>query len=206
MAEVLRPNPLDVPVSGVVELYEGKRGSTWYARWRDATGQHRRRIGKAWTRKGPPDPGYFREREAKAALQAILTDARRGAVEQSRTGKTFELVAEDWYEHGKLERDWSPSTQADYRSALNKYLLPVFGELRIEAVSPARIERFRNDRVRDGRLSRRNANRLLAVTHAVFVHARAYHGLQDNPAVHVKKLRESSSSPQRRASRTAPRS
>ena len=191
MPEILRPNPLDIPVSGSVELYNGKRGGTWYARWRDATGQHRRRIGPAWTRSGPPDPGYYRKREAKAALDAILTDARRGAVEQSRTGKTFAVVAEDWYEHGLLERDWSPSTKADYRSALKAHLLPAFGELRIEAIKPARIERFRNDRVRDGRLSRRNANRLLAIMHAVFVHACAYHGLQDNPAAHVKKLRES---------------
>jgi len=45
------------------------------------------------------------------------------------------MVAEDWYEHGLLERDWSASTKADYRSALNADLLPAFGELRIEAVA-----------------------------------------------------------------------
>lgn len=190
MPEVFRPNPLDVPVSGSIELYDGKRGGVWYARWRDARGQHRKRIGRAWTRTGPPDPGYFRRREARAALQQILVDARRGAAAQARTGKSFKIVAEDWYEHGLLERDWSASTRADYRSALNAYLLPAFGELRIEAVTPARIERFRNERVRSGRLSRRNANRLLAVMHAVFVHACSYHGLQANPAARVKKLRE----------------
>jgi len=189
--EIFRPNPLDVPDSGVIELYEGKRGSVWYARWRDAGGQHRKRIGRAWTRSGRPDPGYFRKREAQAALQAILVDARRGAFEQTRTGKTFAVVADDWYEHGLLERDWSPSTKNDYRSALKAHLLPAFGELRIEAITPARIERFHNDGARKGKFSRRNANRLLAVTHAVFVHACAYHGLEDNPAAHVKKLRES---------------
>src|SRR5947209_1498027 len=70
--DILRPNPLDIPISGSVELHEGKRGGTWYARWRDGRGQHRKRIGPAWTRSGPPDPGYYRRREAKAALDAIL--------------------------------------------------------------------------------------------------------------------------------------
>ncbi len=172
-------------------LYAGKRQKTWCVKWRDQEGQHEKRLGPAWTDKGPPPPGYFREREAKAALEEILVEARRGKIQQRRTGVTFAVVAEDWYEHGLLERDWSPSTKADYRSALNAHLLPAFGELRIEAISPARIERFRNDRVRNGGISRRNANRLLAVTHAVFVHACAYHHLQENPAAHVKKLKES---------------
>jgi integrase len=182
---------LNAPVSGHVWLYEGRRQKTWCAKWRDVDGQHEKRLGPAWTEKGAPPPGFFREREAKAALAEILVEARRGKLLQRRTGVTFAVVAEDWYEHGLLERDWSPSTKADYRSALNAHLLPAFGELRIESITPARIERFRNERVRDGRLSRRNANRLLAVTHAVFVHACAYHHLQDNPAAHVKKLRES---------------
>jgi integrase len=84
-------------ISGHVKLREGKRRTTWYAKWRDARGeQHERRLGPAWTGKGPPPSGYLREREAKAALEAILTDARRGAVEQVRTGVTFALAAEDW--------------------------------------------------------------------------------------------------------------
>ncbi|MHB8693635.1 MAG: tyrosine-type recombinase/integrase, partial [Solirubrobacteraceae bacterium] len=179
---ILRPNPYDVPISGAVELWEGKRAKTWYARWRDADGQHRRKLGPAWTKTGPPDPGFFREREANAALQAILTDARRGAVEQRRTGITFAEAADDWYEHGLLERDWSSSTKADYRSALNKYLIPTFGTLPIEKISPARIERWRNQLVRGGDVQRRNANRLLAIMHAAFVHAKKHHGLVENPA------------------------
>ena len=35
---------------------------------------------------GEPAPGYLREKDAQAQLQALLTDARRGASEQRRTG------------------------------------------------------------------------------------------------------------------------
>jgi integrase len=191
MPAAVRPNPMAAPVSGVVECYEGKRVTTWYARWRDHTGQHRRRLGPAWPHKGPPDPGYFREREAKAALAAILTDARRGATEQGRTGLTFKALAEEWLAAGMLERDWSHNTEIDYRSVLNCHLLPEFGELRVESVSPTRIERWRNELVSKKGLSRRNANKIQAVLHAVFERAREYHDLHENPAAGVRKLRES---------------
>jgi len=182
---------LRASVSGHVWLYEGKRRKTWCVKWRDHQGQHEKRLGPAWTEKGPPPDGYLREREANAALEAILVEARKGISQQRRTGVSFAKAAEDWYEHGLLERDWSPSTKADYRSALVAHLVPAFGDQRIETITPAKIERFRNQGVRGGRFSRRNTNRLLAIMQAIFVHACAYHGLHDNPAAHVKKLRES---------------
>jgi integrase len=172
-------------------LYEGKRAKTWCAKWRDHEGQHERRLGPAWTEKGPPPEGFFREREAKAALAVLLVEARAGISVQRRTGVSFRQAAEDWYEHGMLERDWSPSTKADYRSALVAHLAPAFGDKNIEKITPAQIERFRNDGVRNLGLSRRNANRLLTVLHAIFNHALAHHGLKENPAAKVPKLRES---------------
>jgi integrase len=120
-----------------------------------------------------------------------MVEARAGQRVQRRTGTNFATVAEDWYEHGLLERDWSPSTRADYRSALVAHLLPKFGDQRIEKITPAQIERYRNDAVRNRGISRRNANRLLAVTHAIFNHAMTHHGLKENPASKVPKLKES---------------
>jgi len=187
----LRPNPLAPWVSGSVELYEGKRSKTWYVCWRDRDGQHRQRLGPAWTAKGPPDLGYFREREAKAALEAIITDVRRGASAQARTGLTFAALAQEWFEHGQLERDWSHNTIADYRSVLNAHLLPAFGQLRVESISPPKVERWRNELLREHGLSRRNANKIHAVLHAVLERAVEHHSLQENPARHVRKLRES---------------
>lgn len=43
---------------------------------------------------------------------------------QQRTGLTFEDVAEEWYERGRFERDWSVSTQIDYRSVLDAHPRP----------------------------------------------------------------------------------
>ena len=41
-------------ISGHVWLYEGKRGNTWCAKWRDQQGQHEKRLGPDWTGKGSP--------------------------------------------------------------------------------------------------------------------------------------------------------
>jgi integrase len=182
---------LSAAVSGHVFLYEGARAKTWVVKWRDHEGQHERRLGRAWTESGPPPDGFLREREAKAALQEILVEARQGISVQRRTGITFATAAKDWYEHGMLERDWSPSTKADYKSALVAHLIPAFGDKQIEKITSAQIERYRNDAVRNNGISRRNANRLLAVTHAILNHAMTHHGLKENPAAKVPKLKES---------------
>ena len=163
-------------VSGSLRLRRGKRRSSWYAVWRDASGQHQRKLGALWEGHGAPPPWALREREALQALEAILVDARRGAAAQARTGLTFADVAVDWWELGQVHREWKPSTVVDYRSVLNAHLLPAFGALRIESVSPEAIERWRDGLVRAGG-SRRNANKLLATLHAVFEHASERHGL-----------------------------
>ena len=180
-----------ITISGHTHLRPGKRGGVWYAKWRDATGQHEKRLGKDWSASGRPAPGFLREKDAQAALDAILVDARRGAAAQGRTGVTFKDLAEEWYSSGKLKRDWSPGTQRDYRSVLDYHLIANFGALRIESISSARIERWRDERVRDHDLSRRLANKLLAILHGIFEYAVRKHGLLRNPVKDVEKLRES---------------
>lgn len=180
-----------VQINGHIRRRAGKRGGVWYAKWRDASGQHEKRLGKDWAEPGAPPLGFVRERDARAMLDAILVDARRGVAAQRRTGVTFKDVAEDWYSSGKLKRDWSPNTQTDYRSVLNHHLNKTFGELRIESIDASRIERWRDEQVADHGMSRRNANKLLAILHGIFEHAVRRYGLLGNPVKGVEKLRES---------------
>jgi integrase len=185
------------PISGHVYLYEGKRRSTWVAKWRDHSGQHEKRLGPAWTGKGAPIPGTFRKREAQAALEEILVEVRRGARRQERTGVTFADVAEDWFEYGKFERDWSASTQVDYRSVLDYHLIKAFGEMRIESISTEQIQKWRDKFAKetddDGnpKRSRKTVNKIVVQMHAIFEHAIEHHNLVVNPVARVKRLRES---------------
>jgi integrase len=177
-------------ISGHVWLYEGKRRKTWCAKWRDQHGQHEKRLGPAWTGKGPPAPGFLRERDAQELLDAILVGARRGQLQHERTGLTFANVAEEWFEGGRFERDWSASTRADYRSVLDAHLLPKFGPERIETIGAEEIERWRNLLAQDDTRSRRTVNKIVTQLHTILQHAVDHHALIANPAAKVKRLRE----------------
>lgn len=178
-------------ISGHVWLYEGKRRKTWCAKWRDQHGQHEKRLGPAWTDKGPPPAGFLRERDAQALLDGLLVDARRGQLLQGRTGLTFAEVAEEWFDRGRFERDWSASTQVDYRSVLDAHLLPTFGPQRLEAITPEEIERWRNALAKDDLRTRRTVNKIVTQLYAVLKHAVEHHNLVANPAAKIKRLRES---------------
>jgi integrase len=178
------------PASGHVFRRDGKARSVWVAKWRDGAGQHKRVLAQVWEGKGPPPSGYMRAKEANAALQAILTDARRGQIEEARTGLTFAVLAQEWLAFGIRERDWKPSTLSDNRSSLNAYLLPEFGQRQIEKISAEEIEDWRNALLEERGLSRRSVNKLHVVLGAVLELASATHGLGSNPAREVKKLRE----------------
>jgi len=187
-ATILDPS---APISGHVYLREGKRRSAWYAKWRDQQGQHQKRLGPAWTSKGAPPPGRLRRRDAQAQLEEILVEARRGHLRQERTGLTFADVAEDWYERGRFERDWSASTQVDYRSVLDAHLLPEFGQRRIETITAKQIEQWRDRLATDGTRGRKTVNKIVTQAHAIFEHAVERFGLVVNVVAKVKRLRES---------------
>jgi integrase len=184
------------PITGHVWLYEGRRRKTWYAKWRDQQGQHQKALGPDWAGKGKPPEGFYNERKAKEKLDEILVDSRRGLRRQERIGLTFAEVAEEWYEWGCTERDWSASTRADYRSMLDAHFLPEFGHERIEKANDAkRIERWRKrllteETAAGERRSARTINKLLTALHGILQYAVKRHGLLTNEAAEVERLRD----------------
>ncbi len=178
------------PVSGHVYVKAQKKGLTWYWKLRLPNGgEERKAIGPVWTGSGRPPGGYFTERTAKAALEARLTDLRRGVGNPARTGATFADAAENWYSNRSQEEDWKPSTRRDYRSALDRHLLPAFGTWRLEDVTTKAIEEWRGFRLTEGTLSRRTAAKLTAILHGIYERARRAYGLTTNPVRDVSRLK-----------------
>jgi integrase len=177
------------PVSGQVYLVQRRSGARWYVKWRDANGDHRKRLGRAWTGKGAPPEGYMRERQAKERLQEILVQARAGEASRRRLGVTFADAAHEWLRHGREERGLKPTTLNDYASALRSHLLPAFGKLALDAITPALIERRRSAWLRAG-MTPRTANKQLAILHGIFKRAAKTYGLRVNAAAGVDRVRE----------------
>jgi hypothetical protein len=138
------------PVSGHVRRVVRRRGVVWYVKYRmpDPTRPGRVRqvekmLGPEWPDTGPPPPGYYDRRSARAALEAILTDARRGAIALARTGVTFEQAAIEWLRWGEHQRGWKRSTLVDRRSALKHHLRPEFGALAVNQITARRVEAWK---------------------------------------------------------------
>ena len=92
-------------------------------------------LGPEWPDGGPPPPGYYNRRTAQAALEAILTDARRGHMEVVRTGVTFERLAHDGWSGASTSAAGEHATLVDRRSCVRLHLVPAFGHLRVEQVT-----------------------------------------------------------------------
>jgi integrase len=176
-------------VSGHTYLQQRAKGPVWYWKIRLPHGEERKAIGPAWTGTGRTPDGYFTRRTAEAALQARLTDLRRGIGVPTRSGATFRDAAEHWYVSRGEQQQWKPSTRRDYRSALDKHLLPAFGDRRLDDVTTDAIEAWRTQALADGTLKRRTAVKVTTMLHSIFETARKAYGITVNPVRDVERIR-----------------
>ena len=176
-------HPNSSNATGHVKLVQRKRGDQWYAKYRRPDGrQVERKLGPAWTGNGRPPAGYYTRRTAEEALQAILTDLRRGVGGSDGTGATFADAATEYLRFVEHVRQVGAVTVKDYRGVINGYLLDEFGDQPIDAITPDTIDAYKEKLITEGRLSNRVIVRHLTVLHGVFKRAGRVWGLERNPA------------------------
>jgi integrase len=90
--------------------------------------------------------------------------AARGEYVEPAKIPTFAEVAEDWF---RSKTDRRPSHVSDLRARLDKHILPIFGAHKLDRISVASVERFRND-LRDRGYAYRTINTILRIISAVF--------------------------------------
>ena len=185
------------PPTGHVYRRDGARRSTWYGKYRLPDGrQVQKRIGPAWTERGRPPAGYYTRRTAEAWLRDVLDEARRGTLPGLvQTGATFADAAAEFLCYVEHDRAIKPSTLTDYRSIISAHLLPAFGAMRVEEVTPEKIERWRTVVCSaDGSpLSNRTKNKLLVLLYGVFRRAQKVYGLPRNPVAEIERHPQRSS-------------
>ena len=94
-------------VTGHVSLRERKQGPVWYVKYRLADGrQVQKLLGPAWIERSRPPEGYYTQKTAEEALQALLADARRGTLPDSkqRSGHTFGDACDEWLRYVEHEQ------------------------------------------------------------------------------------------------------
>ncbi len=173
------------PPSGHVFRVQRARGPVWYAKYRLPDGrQVQKKLGPAWTERGRSAAGSFTKRTVEAWLRATLEDARRGTLHPvERTGATFADAAAEWLRYIEQDRARKPSTVGGYASIVRTRLLPTFGSMAIESVTPETIDAWLA--TSGGSTSSRRKS--LVLLHGIFRRARKVWGLRVNPVADVEK-------------------
>jgi integrase len=176
------------PISGHVERREGKRGPVWYARYRLPDGrQVKRRIGPAWTTRGRPGEGFYTRRTAKAWLDEVLAEARRGELPgMVRTGATFADAVAEYMRWLEQDRARKPTTLRGYESIIRAHLLPAFGERRLEDITVDEVEAWSAQLAARG-LANSTRLRILTCLFGVMKRAKHVWKLPSNPIADVEK-------------------
>jgi integrase len=171
--------------TGHVFRREGPRGPVWYAKYRLPDGrQVKRKIGPAWTDRGRPPAGYVTKRTAEAWLRDVLDQARRGTLPgHFQSGVTFADAAAEWLRFVEHDRRRKPSTLEGYRAIVRAHLLPQFGHVPLESITPRMIEQW-VERIERSASTRRLA---LVLLHGIFKRAMKVWELPTNPAAAVEK-------------------
>jgi integrase len=171
--------------TGHVFRVQRVRGPVWYAKYRLPDGrQVQKKIGPAWTDRGRPAAGYFTKRLAEDWLGSVLEHARRGTLPgMVQTGATFADAAAEWLRYIEHDLARKPSTVAGYRSIVGSELLPHFGDMALESVTPFVIESWQASMTQ----AASTRTKALVLMHGIFERARKVWSLPSNPVADVEK-------------------
>src|SRR6516162_6417104 len=105
-----------------------KRRGKWCVDFRDQLGKRHCKF-------------FETRKDADAHLSTVVKDVQTGRYRAPAELPTFAEVAARWLD-GK--RDHPAPTIGNYQNHVEKHLVPVFGPLRIDRVTPQAVEDFRN--------------------------------------------------------------
>src|SRR4051794_40478473 len=180
------------PISGHLSRYDGTRRSVWRAKDRLPDGrQVKKTLGPAWTARGRPPAGYWTKRTAEAWLRRTLVEAAAGSLPgMVRTGATVADACAEYLCYIEQDRQRKPSTLRDYDSIFRNHVLPHLAEIRLEDLTPERVERWATSEIDPHRqMANRTREKTITVFHGVMERARKLYRLPANPVADVEKPR-----------------
>jgi len=155
-----------------------KRTRTGYQLWwYDVEGRFRKQTFR----------GIGRDEAVRLEREILAARDRGERRPDERHAPSFEAFATTWIEEGRA--GWKPSTLAQYQQILKSQLVPVFGGLRVSAISESRIRQLITA-LHDVGLSARRINLTLLVLKMILRTAVRRRYLRDDPTETIRSLRE----------------
>ena len=162
--------------SGSVVPYHGKRGTVYRIAYRERPGTPQR-----WETVGPD------EKEAHRALRRRLAECESG-VYTAPTGQTLRMFSKR-FETDHVEARLRRKTQTDYKAMLRNHILPELGDLLLEDISPAMIDRYVARKRRAGKLGPKTIDNHIRLMHTMLERAVRWRLIKINPVAAVDKLK-----------------
>jgi len=145
--------------------------------WYDADGKFRKRTIK----------GIARDEAVRIEREILAARDRGEPPPDARRAPLFATFATQWIEESRA--GWKPSTLAQYQQVLKSQLLPAFPDLRVSALTEAKIRQLLTH-LQDAGLSARRINLALLVLKMILRMAVRQRRLREDPTEHVRGLRE----------------
>lgn len=150
---------------------------------------------------GTKTEGWTREK-AEAELRHVLADVERGIwrpsapepVEAPAEVPDFHAFASEWL--AAREPELRERTVRDYRWALELQLLPHFASMRLDAIGPEHVDRYRTAKLREGKLAPNAVNKTIVRLAQILDVAQEYGHIDRNPAK-GRRRRAKASEPKR---------
>jgi integrase len=133
------------------------------------------------------------QKAAKAALDEKRVSVRNGEYAAPKEIPMFKAMAELWFEAkkvnaGKHGRPVKETTLDHWKNHIDAYLVPAFGEFRLDQITTQAIEKKRLAWRDESKLSPITVNKLLTTTTAIFNEAVRLGAVKHNPATAAQRL------------------
>jgi hypothetical protein len=169
------------PATGQVLIKETAGGRVYALRFRAYGQRHYLTLGSSaygWTY------GH-----AQQELENVLAHVRRGirrpstpgVVREIKSDPIFHEFASRWLETHR--REWRENTVLDYTWQLSCHLLPFFQRHTLRQITIAEVDRYRETKLREGRISAVSINKTITRLAQILQVAVEYGYLEQNPAV-----------------------
>jgi integrase len=161
--------------SGVIE-YQGKRGTVWRIKYRDADGR------QVMETVGGERDGVTRKQAASELRERLVRVERRHY--RKPQPLTFRAATNRWREEMGARNRWRPSTEAQYVSILAR-LNEAFGETRLAEVRSPEVSAYVTAQLEQRAPA--TVSRDLSILHAIFEWAGALELVDRNPTRGVQR-------------------
>lgn len=149
---------------------EQTKYGTWRARWRDASGRQRAKT-------------FDRYQDAVDHEKASVTDLKRGVLVPDAGKLTVAQWADRWLSSA---RDLGAGGRETYRRDLDRYIIPVLGDLPLERLTADAIDQFLTDELEDAQLAPSTVHRHYRTIHRLAAVAVDRNRLAKNPCAKVR--------------------